>query len=276
MVSVAVARLEKRLGVRLFERTTRRLSLTEAGIAALPHAQKALAAAQDAEEAATSALASPHGSLRINAPMSFGLLHVAPALGAFARENPEVRVDLVLDDRLLDLVEGRFDLALRIGKLPDSTLIAQRLGRSQSVIVAHPDYLARAGTPTTPQALIKHAALVYSLSPTGSRWVLTRGPRKETVRVTGYLLANSSLALHSALLQGLGLARIPRFIVGEDLAKGRLTQLLPNWELPEQGIYAVTTTRDSIPRKARAFITFFRERLGETPYWERGSARPMD
>lgn len=274
MVSVAIARLEERLGVRLLQRTTRRLSLTEAGAAALPHAQRALLAAQDAEEAATQSLASPRGLLRVNAPMSFGLLHVVPALGVFAQRYPEVRVDLVLDDRVLDLAEGGFDLALRIGTLADSTLIAQRVGRSCNVLAAHPDYLARAGIPAAPGDLAGHAALVYSLSATGTRWTLARGAHSETIRVSGRLQANSSLALHRALLQGLGLARIPMFIVGEDLAQGRLVRVLPDWELPEHGIHALTTKHESLPRKTRAFIDFFRGRIGTPPYWERGLPAP--
>jgi DNA-binding transcriptional LysR family regulator len=273
MVSVAIARLEARLGVRLFQRTTRRISLTEAGAATLPHAQRSLLAARDAEEAATQSLASPRGVLRINAPMSFGLLHVVPALGAFAKTYAEVRVDLVLDDRVLDLVEGGFDLALRIGTLGDSGLVAQRIGTSRNVLVAHPDYLARAGEPRTPSDLLEHAALVYSLSSTGARWVLTRGSKSETVRVSGPLQANSSLALHQALLQGLGLARIPRFIVGDDLARGTLVQVLPEWSLAEQGIFALTTARTYLPRKTRVFIDFLRERIGEPPYWEPGGRK---
>ncbi len=274
MVSVAISRLERRLGVRLFQRTTRRLSLTEAGQATLPHAQRSISAARDAEEAARHAQAAPRGVLKINAPMSFGLLHVVPALGAFASAFSEVSVDLVLDDRVLDLVEGGFDLALRIGALPDSSLVAQRVGTSRSVIVAHPAYLERAGVPRAPSDLADHAALVYSLSPSGARWSLTRGSTTEQVRVRARLRANSSLALHQALLQGLGVARIPHFIVGADLASGGLTQLLPEWRSPELGIFALTTARDHVPRKTRAFIEFFRERVGEPPYWERGDRAP--
>lgn len=274
MVSTAVTRLEKRLGVRLLQRTTRRLSLTEAGAAALPHAQRSLLAARDAEEAARHTSTSPRGLLRVNAPMSFGLLHVVPALGAFAQTYPEVRVDLSLDDRVLDLAEGGFDLALRIGTLPDSSLISQRLCRSRNVLVAHHRYLARAGTPSNPTELAGHAALIYALSSTGARWTLTRGSRTETVRVSGPLQANSSLALHRALHQGLGLARIPWFVVGEDLAHGRLVEVLPGWRLPEQSVHALTTVRDYLPRKTHVFIDFFRRRLGRTPYWEHGQAAP--
>lgn len=274
MISTAVSRLEARLGVRLLQRTTRRLSLTEAGAAALPHARRAWLAARDAEEAATRSRTTPRGTLRINAPMSFGLLHVVPALGAFAREYPEVHVDLVLDDRMLDLVDGGFDLALRIGTLPDSSLIAPRVGRSRNVLVAHPDYLARAGEPAAPADLAEHAALLYSLSATRARWTLERGARSETVGVRGPLQANSSLALRQAALQGLGIARIPLFVVGEDLAAGALVRVLPEWELPEQGIHAVTTARDHVPPKTRAFVDFFRVRLGEPHYWERGRGVP--
>jgi DNA-binding transcriptional LysR family regulator len=274
MVSVAVARLEARLGVKLLQRTTRRLSLTEAGAATLPHAQRAVLAARDAEEAATQALTSPRGVLRLNAPMSFGLLHVAPALGAFAKTYPEVKVDLVLDDRVLDLTEGGFDLALRVGSLPDSALVSQHLARSRNVLVAHASYLARAGVPGAPKDLAGHAALVYSLAATGARWTLSRGSRTETVRVSGPLQANSSLALRDALLQGLGLARIPWFVVGEDLARGRLVRVLPDWDLPAQEVHALTTTREHLPRKTRAFIDHFRGRLGSPPYWERGLAGP--
>lgn len=274
MVSVAIARLESRLGVRLFQRTTRRLSLTEAGAAALPHAQRALVAAQDAEEAATELLASPRGLLRVNAPMSFGLLHVVPALGEFAGIYPEVKIDLVLDDRVLDLAEGGFDLALRIGDLADSTLVAKRVGTNRMAIVAAPSYLERRGAPAGPADLAAHDALLYSLSPTGARWTLKRGAETETVRVTGPLQANSSLALHTALLQGLGLARIPWFIAGKDLREGRLVRVLPDWELPTQGIFAVTAARDYLPRKTIAFIDFFRARIGEPAYWEEGLDAP--
>lgn len=268
MVSMAIARLEHQLGARLLQRTTRRSSLTEAGKATLPHAQRAVVAAQEALEAATLSTVAPRGELRINAPMSFGLAHVVPALADFSRVAPEVSVDLVLDDRVLDLVEGGFDLAIRIADLPDSALVAQRLSRSQSVLVAHPDYLARYDRPEHPTDLANHDGLVYSLSPTGARWTLTRGKRSETVRMKAKLKANSSLALQRALAQGLGVARMPRFLVGEDLRSGRLVQLLPDWQLPELGIFAVATSRAYLPSKTRAFIDFFKLRLGDPPYWE--------
>lgn len=274
MVSTAITRLEARLGVRLFHRTTRRVSLTEAGAAALPHAQRALLAARDAEEAAISQRTSPRGTLRVNAPMSFGLCHVAPALGAFARAYPEVRVDLVLDDRMVDLVEGAFDLAVRIGTLPDSSLVGIRVGRNRNALVASAKYLARARAPTRPAELTDHAALIYSLSPTGAAWTLSCDGRSETIKVRGPLQANSSLALREAVLQGLGIARMPLFVVGADLADGRMIRVLPEWDMPEQGIHVVTTAREQQPRKTRAFVEFLRGRFGDPPYWETGAAPP--
>jgi DNA-binding transcriptional LysR family regulator len=184
----------------------------------LPHVQRALVALQEACEAATAVRTAPRGALRLNAPMSFGLLHVMPALNAFAKLYPEVRVDLVLDDRVLDLTEGGFDLALRIGTLADSTLMGQALGRSRNLLVAHPDYLRRRGVPAEPSELAQHDLLVYSLSSSVARWTLQRGSRSEVVRVRSRLQANSSLALQAALLDGLGIARIPWFVVGETLA----------------------------------------------------------
>ncbi len=265
MVSTSVRRLEKRLGVQVLQRTTRTLSLTEDGAAVLPHAQRALQAAREAEEAATRARVAPRGTLRLNAPMSFGLLHVVPALGAFALAYPEVHVDLVLDDRYIDLVAGGFDLALRIGALPDSGLVVQRLGLNQMALVAHRRYLERAGHPRRPAELADHATLQYAH--TSTDWTLRQGRRSVSVRVRPTLRVNSSLALHHAALQGLGIARLPRFVLGADLRRGRLTHVLPDWELPETPIQLVTTSRE-LPRKTRAFIEFFRARLGAPPSWD--------
>lgn len=272
MVSTSISRLEAKLGVRLFQRTTRKLSLTEDGVAALPHAQRAVQAAQDAEEAATLSRSTPRGILKVNAPMSFGLLHVVPALGEFARAFPEVRVDLVLDDRVVDLVAGAFDVGLRIGTLGDSGLIAQRIGRNRSALVAHASYLSRAGTPKQPADLTAHATLAYSLGT--NDWVLHQGRRTRTVEVKPLLRANSSLALHQAALQGLGVARLPLFVVGQDLARHRLVRVLPDWELPESPIHLVTTSREHLPRKTRAFLEFFRARIGDPPGWERSQPLP--
>jgi len=273
MVSTAISRLETRLGVKLLQRSTRRVSLTEAGRAALPAAQRALAAAREAEEAAVASRASPRGTLRVNAPMSFGLLHVVPAIAAFAREFPELAVELHLDDRLVDNVAGGFDVALRVGNLKDSSLVAIRLATSRNVLVASPGYLARAGTPATPAALGERAALAYSVAPSPLRWTLRRGTRREEVRVRAVLQANSSLALRAAALEGLGIARIPLFAAGDELRAGTLRQVLPGWELPAHALQAVTTSRE-LPHRVRLFVERFRARLGNPPYWETGATPP--
>jgi DNA-binding transcriptional LysR family regulator len=202
----------------------------------------------------------------------------AHELPGFGVEGERDRVDGKAVDEARrchhDLVEGGFDLAIRIGTLGDSSLIAQRIGTSRSVLVAHPDYLARAGTPKAPGDLAEHAVLVFSLSETRSRWTLTRGTKSETVRVRGPLQANSSLALQTVVRQGLGVARMPLFVVGEELSRGVLVEVLPDWESTELGIHVVTTARDHMPRKTRAFIDFFKERLGDPPPWERGRVWP--
>lgn len=270
MVSTSITRLEKKLGARLLQRSTRRLALTEAGAQALPHARRALEAGRDAVEAATAARVSPRGTLKVAAPMTFGLLHLAPALGDFAQANPELSVELVLDDRMVDLVAGGFDLALRIGALPDSSLVAHRLGRTVSVVVASPKYLETAPPLRRPEDLEAHRALIYSVSPTGDRWVFARDGREVKVRVHGPLRVNSSLALRDAALQGLGVARVPLFAVADALASGQLVRVLGRWAMPEQAISVVTTAREFQPRKTRAFIDFFRARFGGRPPWERG------
>jgi DNA-binding transcriptional LysR family regulator len=268
-VSVAVARLEAQLGVRLFHRSSRRVAPTEAGLAALPHARRALDAARDAAEAAREGLAAPRGVLRLDVPHSFGLLYVMPVVNRFLVRYPEVTVDLVLDDRPLDLVAGGFDLALRIGTLADSGLVAQRIAPIAGVLVAHPAYLDRRGRPEEPRDLAGHDTLVYSLSPTGARWPVQRGGRTEEVVATPRLRATSSLALLQAVREGLGVARMPRFVVAEDLAAGRLERVLPGWDMPSLGLYALTTAREGSPRKTAAFLELFRDWIGSPPRWDR-------
>jgi DNA-binding transcriptional LysR family regulator len=269
-ISAAVARLERKLGVKLLQRSTRSVRLTEAGEAALPHVQRALEAARDATEAAVGSSRGPAGLLRVTTPMSFGLLHIAPALAAFARAWPEVKVDVTLDDRVLELVKGGFDLALRIGNLTDSSLVSHRIGPSRNALVAHPDFLRARPPLRAPLDLAGVPALVYSLAPDAHRWTLRRGGRVETVEVRPSLLANSSLALRDAALAGLGVARLPLFVAGPLLADGRLVAVLPEWALPDHVIQVLTPSREHLPPKTRAFIEFLRARVGDPPAWEQG------
>ncbi|HZH44903.1 MAG TPA: LysR family transcriptional regulator [Lysobacter sp.] len=268
MVSAAVARLERRLGVKLFHRTTRRLSLTESGSAALPHAMAAWSALQEAEDAATSLRAAPRGTLRINAPMSFGIVHLAPKIHAFCEAFPEVQVDLVLDDRVVDLIGGAFDVAIRIGQLQDSSLSASLIGRNRNVVVASPAYLATAAPIRRPADLSEHPCVLYSLSSTGDQWDFTKGDTVERVPVAGRVRVNSSLAMLNMVRCGAGVARMPLFAAAEALRQREVVALLPEWEIPSHGIYAMTTARVHQPRKTGAFIDFLRAQFGDTPYWE--------
>ncbi|MBO9447372.1 LysR family transcriptional regulator [Ruegeria sp. R14_0] len=268
-VSKRIGVLEAHLGTQLFHRSTRSISLTEAGEIYLAHAEQALGAAQDAEDAVAALQGQPVGLLRLSTPMSFGQLHVAPLIAAFLRQYPGIRIDLMMDDKFVDLVEGGIDVALRAGTLPDSALIARRLAPIHSVIVAAPDYLAQSGTPETPEDLLAHSCLHYAYSRDPSEWRLAGPAGDVRVQTSGGLRVNNSVALCTALLDGLGIGRLPTFIAGAHLTSGRLVRVLPDYRLPEQALYAVFPERKHMPAKVRAFLDFVGERIGrDEPYWD--------
>jgi DNA-binding transcriptional LysR family regulator len=270
-VSKKVARLEARLGARLLRRTTRRLSLTEAGEALLAHARRALAEAAAGAEAVAALGAAPRGELRLGAPMSFGILHVAPALAPFMAAYPGVRVDMVLDDRVQDLVAGGLDLAVRIGALGASgSVVARRLASAAGTLCASPDYVARRGMPRVPDDLAAHDTLVYAYGADADEWHMDGPDGPASVATRPRLRSNNSLALREAALAGAGVLRVPTFVVGEDLAAGRLVRVMPEWRLPRLDIHAVFPGRDYVPLKVRAFVDFLQARFGDPPSWERG------
>ena len=270
-VSKQVSRLEARLGVQLLNRTTRRLSLTEAGAVFYEGCQRMLAEAEAAEQAVTHLAAAPRGHLRLNAPMSFGILHLSPLLPALLRRCPELTVDLTLNDRLVDLVEEGYDLAIRIGRLPDSSLIARRLAPSRAVLCAAPAYLEEQGLPDRPRDLKRHAGLIYSYQADGATWRLTGPAGSERVPVAGRFRVNNGDALRQAALGGLGIAQLPTFIVGDDLRTGRLRRVLPDWEVAaEAAVHAVYPATRNLSPKVRVVIDFLAERFGDAPYWDRG------
>lgn len=267
-VSKQVSLLEKRLGARLLHRTTRRLSLTEAGQSYLRYAQAALAQARAAEGTVAESQTVAQGRLRVTVPMSFGVMHIAPWLAAFQREYPLVDLDLQLDDRPRDLVLEGLDLAIRFGTaLADSSLVARRIGGTRLLLCASPAYLDTHGRPTHPDQLNAHACMHFSVSPSGHTWQMTHAGETLRVAPRGRLEANSTLALRAVMLAGGGIARVPEFSVADEIARGELDVVLPEWKFPELVMYAVMPERRYVPAKARVFIEFLTKMWKTTPGW---------
>jgi len=269
-VSKRIARLEDRLGVRLLNRTTRRLSLSEAGEAFYAGCRRMVSEAEAAEQTVTHLAAAPRGTLRVNAPMSFGQLHLAPALATFLERYPELAVDLVLDDREVNLVQDGFDVGVRIKPLRDSSLIARRLAPSHALLCAAPAYLRAHGAPARPEDLTRHACLLYSYQSEPGVWLLTGPDGERRVRVSGRLRANNGEALLEAAVAGFGLALLPSFIVGEAVRTGRLHPVLNGWRAGDPvSIHAIYPAGRNLSPKVRVFVDFLAERFGPEPYWDR-------
>ncbi|RLT93491.1 LysR family transcriptional regulator [Ketobacter sp.] len=269
VVSKYVSRLEDRLGARLLNRSTRRISLTEVGRSFYERSQVALQEIAEAEAEVTHLQSEPRGRLRINAPMSFGILHLAPAIPAFLEQYPELSVSIQFDDRKLDLIEGGFDVALTISNLADSALVARRLGPCQHCVVASPEYLSRHGTPRHPEELQQHTIVGYQYQESAHQWEFIDARGQSTrVPITGKVEMNNSLGMREAILNGAGIMRAPSFVVGEDIQRGRLTCLLPAYRTLEMSIYAVYPQRRHLSPKVRAFVDFLSQRIGAVPYWD--------
>jgi DNA-binding transcriptional LysR family regulator len=263
VVSKCVSRLEQRLGARLLNRTTRRLTLTEAGEALFRRSAGALAELEEAEKEVAQLTGTPRGLLRISAPVYFGSVVLAPMLKDFRVRYPEVTLDFDLDDRMVDLVRERFDAAVRISGMADSSLVARRLAACPLVIVASPAYLRRAGIPATPADLRAHECLTYSIVRTPNELRL-RAPQGRWVAVTvhGSIRCNSDFVLKQAALDGLGLGTFPDFFVERELAEGRLVRVLPEYETPAASVNVVYATRRQLLPKVRAFVDFLAGRFG--------------
>jgi DNA-binding transcriptional LysR family regulator len=261
-VSKYLSRLEGRLGARLLHRTTRRLSLTEAGAALFEKSREALGRIEEAEGAVARFQSVPRGRLRVSAPMSFGILHLATALADFGREHADVTVDMRLDDRFVNLVEEGFDVAIRIGKLTDSSLVARKLATTQVVVCAAPGYLAEHGEPEVPDDLASHRCLIYTYSASANVWRFTaRDGREIPVAVNGELRINNGIALAQAAIAGHGILMSPTFYVGPEIRAGRLRRILADYRLPEFGIYAVYPQARHVAPKVRAFVDFLAKRF---------------
>ena len=267
-VSKQVAALEDRLGARLLNRTTRRMSLTEAGAALIDRCRRVLAEVEAAATAVGQLQAAPAGVLRVNAPVTFGSMHLAPAIPEFLARHPGVSVDLTLNDRMVDLVEEGFDVAIRIARLADSSLVARKLAPMRAVMVASPAYLARYGTPVRLADLAGHECMNYAYAAAGDEWRAAGPEGEDAMRVTGRLRANNGEVLLAAALAGGGIAMLPTFIAGAALASGRLVQVLPAWDNRTAAIHAVWPSGRHPSPKLRAFVDFLAERFGPKPYWE--------
>ncbi|HQU78766.1 MAG TPA: LysR family transcriptional regulator [Azonexus sp.] len=268
-VSKAVARLEGDLGVRLLHRSTRSLSLTEVGEAYFEHCDRILEELSLADTAISRLHQEPRGKLKISAPVAFSTMHVASALPDFMACYPDLTVDLTISDRLVDLAEEGYDIALRISREPGQNLVARQLAPIRRMICASPDYLARRGMPLAPADLVRHNCLSYTFLDTQEVWHLKGGDGDVAIPVSGTLRINDDEALSQAVLGGLGLAMLPTFIVGRDLQDGRLVEVLPGFVPTERFIYAVHLPNRHLPPKVRAFIDFLLARFGPTPYWDR-------
>jgi DNA-binding transcriptional LysR family regulator len=269
VVSKYVTRLEDRLGARLLVRTTRRLNLTEVGTVFYERSRQGLEAIENAEQEVSVLQGEPRGTLRVNSPMSFGVLHVAPAIADFMDRFPDVSVDMSFDDRKVDIIDEGFDIVVRIVSDLDPGLIARRIGPCYHALVASPAYLDRYGTPRAPKDLAAHNVITYQYQHSPREWEFRRpGGTPVSIPVTGRIQMNNSLAIREAVLTGAGITRTPTFVVGHDIQQGRLCAVLTEYELLELSIYLVYPQRQYLAPKIRAFIDFMAERFAGTPYWD--------
>lgn len=268
-VSKAVAKLEKDLSTRLLNRSTRHLSLTEAGATFAEYSVRILEEAEQAERVVNSLQAEPQGLLKVSASVAFGTLHVAPALADFLEQYPKIRIDLTITDHHVDLVEEGYDMLIRVTNEPDLNLAARKLAPARRILCATPKYFQLHGIPKTPEDLVEHNCLDYTLSGEQGYWRFI-GPAGEiSVPVSGTLRINDDDALSQAVLGGLGIALLPTFTVGRDLQRGKLQAVLSEYIPVERYIYACYFPSRYLPAKIRAFIDFFAQRIGVVPYWDR-------
>jgi len=265
-VSARLAQIERRLGVRLLNRTTRRLSMTHEGEQYLTTGSKLLSALQELDRTISSSRATPKGLLRVNATFGFGRRHIAPAIAAFHRQYPDVEVQLELTDRPLNLAEAAFDVGVRFGEIPDSRLIARKVATNHRMVCASPIYVRAKGEPDTPRDLQRHQCIVLRENDTAyGTWHFSKGKRHETVKVHGVLSSNDGEATLVWALDGQGILMRSEWDATTYLQSGRLKQLLPDWSLPPADIYAVYPERLNLTAKVTAFIEFLEGFLGKGP-----------
>lgn len=260
-VSRRIAELERALGVRLLQRTTRSLHPTDEGLRVYEHGAALLAAGAAVQEVAGQSIGEVRGVLRVNAPVFFAQTRLGSVIAEFLVRHPQAEVDLTTDDRILDVVAGGYDVMLRIGRLKDSTLVARKLASERLVIVGSPEYLARHGEPTTPEQLVDHECLHYSLIPRADEWRFRRGGRPIPLHTRGRFTSASGRTLVDAALAGVGLLVIPSSGVEEEVRTGRLKLVLEGARRAELGIYALTAHRTHAPSRVTAFLQLLTARF---------------
>lgn len=268
-VTRRISELEDLLGVTLLHRTTRKLSLTEAGTTYYERAREIVRAVEEANLAVTEKRTGPSGTLRISVPASVARLHITPAVAAFHAQYPKVRVVMSVTDRIVDLVEEGLDVAIRIGRLEDSSLIARKLGEGRRLVCASPTYLKRAGKPTSPEALSDHACLTIRRHPGSNVWRFRNGKKAIEVRATGPFFTDDGETLVAAAAAGLGLILVPEWLVGLEISDGRLKETLADYtaEPAMTPLYAVYAPDAYTPPKVRAFVDFLAGRFSRDYAW---------
>lgn len=268
-VSKAVMELEQVLGARLLDRTTRRVGPTEAGLSYYERCVDILARIEETELQVSRLHDEPRGVLKLNAPMSFGMRYFAPAVGDFMKLHPDLKIELTLNDRFVDPIEEGVDVTVRIAQLSDSSLIARKLAPARRVLVAAPSYLEMHGEPVHPNDLEKQRCLNYGHTTTLQQWQLTQNGETTRVPIHSVLCANNGDVLRDMAILGHGITQLPTFLVGPDIAAGRLRVVMPEYPPTDLAIYALYAPSRYLAAKTRLLIDFLVQRFGDSPEWDR-------
>ncbi len=265
-----IIQLEKHLGAKLLNRTTRRVDITDQGRAYYDHCKQILSQIEEAESLISGEETRPEGVLRVNVPMTLGGRRLNQLICDYARSCPEVKIDLGFGDRPLSIEEEGYDLAIRSGEEPDSTGNWKKISSLGFLVCASPVYLTHAGEPWEPHELAEHNCLTANLSPEKTTWILKdRLNKTQEVKVSGNFASDNCEAIRQAAINHLGIALLPRYMIDDDLRRTRLKQVVPSWSVPEQGIYAIYPRRHILSPKVQTLVNLFQTRLGDSPEWNR-------
>lgn len=272
MASKHITALENTLGVRLLNRTTRKISLTEVGSAYRERVKLILSEIEETELAVSQLNTEPRGTLKMMAPSSFGAFHLSRAAADFMDEYPDINVELILSDREADLAEEGLDLSFHVGELSDSSLIARKIASARMVVCASPEYLEKHGIPETPEDLVDHTCLLFTPRFPANEWHFKRNGEDFTVKVAGCMKSNVGDTLRVGGIKGLGLIQQPTYMVGQDIKLGRLQVVLEEFEPAERPIYLMYLHRQHLSAKVRTFVDFLLARFQPIPYWDEWTA----